>query len=78
MGDDSKVVKGEYDIQRNKTRVTRNNSDTSRGLWFGDVVIKCTGEEKIKVFEMMCLRNICAIRRMERVRNATIRGAGAC
>ena len=28
---------------------------------------------KIEVFEMMCLRNICGIRRVDRVRNAIIR-----
>ena len=26
--------------------VKRELYDTNRGLWFGDVVIKCTGEEK--------------------------------
>ena len=28
---------------------------------------------KIEVFEMMCLRNICGLRRVNRVRNALIR-----
>ena len=28
---------------------------------------------KMEVFEMMCLRNICGIRRMDRVRNAIMR-----
>ena len=50
----------------------------NRSLWFGDVVIKCTKRRKIKVFEMMCLRNICGIRRVDRVRNAIIRERCGC
>ena len=33
---------------------------------------------KIQVFEMMCLRNICGIRRVNRVRNAIIREMRGC
>ena len=40
--------------------------------------IKCTREEKIEVFEMMCLRNICGIRRVDRVRNAIIKERCGC
>ena len=41
------------------------------------MVIKCTGDEK-KVFEVMCLRNICGISRVDRVRNAIIRERCGC
>ena len=43
MGDDGKVVEREHNMQMSKTEVMRK-SDTNRGLWFGDVVIKYTGE----------------------------------
>ena len=33
---------------------------------------------KIEVFEMMCLRNICGVRRVDRVRNAIIRKRCGC
>ena len=33
---------------------------------------------KIEVFEMMCLRNICGIRRLDRVRNGIIRERCVC
>ena len=33
---------------------------------------------KIEIFEMMCLRNICGIRRVDRVRNTTIRERCGC
>ena len=42
------------------------------------MVIKGTGEKKIEVFEMMYLRNICGIRRVDRVRNAIIRERCRC
>ena len=32
---------------------------------------------KIELFEMMCLRNICGIRRVDRMRNTIIRERGA-
>ena len=46
MRDDNKVVKGEYGTQRSKTGVIGKSSDINPGLWLGDAVIKCTGEEK--------------------------------
>ena len=42
------------------------------------MVIKCTGEDKVEVFEMMCLRNICGIKRVDRVRNAIKREMCGC
>ena len=33
---------------------------------------------KLQVFEMMCLSNICGIRRVDRVRNAIIRERCGC
>ena len=33
---------------------------------------------KVEVFEMMCFRNICGIRRVDRVRNATMRERCGC
>ena len=36
----------EHDIQRSITGVIGISNDTNRGLWFGDVFIKCTEEEK--------------------------------
>ena len=35
-------------------------------------------KKKIKLFEMMCLRNICGIRRVDRVRDAIIREVCGC
>ena len=46
LGDGGKVVEGEHDIQRSKTGVIWKGSDTSRGLWFGDVIIKRIGKKK--------------------------------
>ena len=65
-GDDGKVVEREHDAQRRKRELYERveipivvyGSET----W--------SGEKKIKVFQMMCLRNICAIRRVDRVRNS--------
>ena len=37
------------------------------------MVIKCTGEEKNRSIEMMCLSNIFGIRGVDRVRNSLIR-----
>ena len=44
---------------------------------FGDVV-SAQEKRKIDIFEMMCLRNICGIRRVDRVRNAIIRERCGC
>ena len=47
-GDDDEVVEREYDSQRSKTGVIWKGSDTNRGLWFGDLGIKCTREENMR------------------------------
>ena len=58
----------EHDTQRSKTGVIGKSSDT------GDVVILSAQERrKIEVFEIMCLRNVCGIRRVDRIRNSLIR-----
>ena len=40
--------------------------------------LSASERRKIEVFEMMCLRNICDIRRVDRVRNAVIRERCGC
>ena len=42
------------------------------------MIIKCSGEKKIEVFEMMCLKYIYGIRRHDRVRNALMRERYGC
>ena len=61
-------------ISREVKRELYESSDTNCGLWFRDVLITCTGEEKIEVFEMMCLRNICGIRRADSEKRNNRRG----
>ena len=46
LGDTGKVVEGEYDMHRSKTRVIWKSSDSNRDLWFGELVVRCTGKEK--------------------------------
>ena len=42
---------------------------------YGSEILSLCAQErrKIEVFKMMCLRNICGIRRINRVRNSLIR-----
>ena len=42
------------------------------------MVTKWSREEKKGVFEMMCLRFICDIRRVDRLRNSPIRERSGC
>ena len=42
------------------------------------VVIKCTGKEKMEVFQMICMRSICDIRKVDRVRNTLVRKKCGC
>ena len=64
MGVDGNVVEREHYIQSYETRVMRESSDINHGIWFRNMVIK----EKMYVFEMICLRNICGIRRVDRIK----------
>ena len=66
MKDEGKVGEREHNIQGSKARVLWKSSDTNRGIWFGNVVIKCTGEEKNRSVSDDVLRNICGIRRVDR------------
>ena len=42
-------------------------------VYGSETIISAQERRRIELFEMMCLRNICGIRRVERVRNAIIR-----
>ena len=40
--------------------------------------IKCSGEEKLEEFKKKCERNLCSIRRVDRVRKSLIREGYEC
>ena len=65
MRDDGKVLEGEYDSQRSKTSTVIYGSET--------LSLRAQDRRKIGVFEIMCLRNICGIIRVDIVRNAIVR-----
>ena len=57
------------EVQRSKTGVVTPTVVYGSETWsYG-----AQERRKIEVFEMMCLRNICGIRRVDRVRNSIIR-----
>ena len=70
LEDDGKVVEWEHDIIRNKPEFYERIVIPT--MVYGSLTWSLSAQErrKVEVFEMMCLKNICGIRR---VRNAIIR-----
>ena len=79
MRDARKVVEREFDIQRSKKRELYERVVIPTVVYGSETWSLSTLESrKIELFEVMCLRNICGIRRLDRVRNAIIRERWGC